>query len=445
MPRFTSLFAILCLSVGCDFSEAPDLAQQGSASTTPADLQLGQLEESGIELPEGFEPIESGVLLADLDADMVDEDDGLSPEALEDLAAADASWYSPSGERYEALLVLENGEAFGRLGTATEHEEPGPENNYGMNLGISDEEAFELALAHASLGEELSKTGGAEPGNTNVLAAETPVLPGILGDDLDDDRRTRPSEASMTNFPARTVGALNTTSSPGFTGCTGTLIGPRHVITASHCVLSSTGVWTTSGLWHPGQTRTAHPNAGGTAVAWSGVYARDWRVGREFEYAVLILEDRANVASMGWLGVAYWSGSSDYNGRNARILGYPSRSTSNAWQKCKASPFASDNCGGWMYRDQQNLTSSSFISSGELQYDIDTSSNQSGSTILTDVSSLGWVTLGIHYGCSSTTPWDGCSGSGLNRSSRFRTSMWNDVCSWITSTPSAHGTHSICN
>ncbi len=381
--------------------------------------------------------------LADSDAEVRDVDDGLSQEELKDLAIADASWYSPDGSRYEALLVLEDGTAFGRLGPATEHEEPGPGNNYGMNLGISNEEAFELA--QASLGEELMQDDGLQPGNPSTFGTQTPILPGILGDDLDDDRRTRRGAATMTNFPARTVGSLNTTTAPGFTGCTGTLVGPRHVLTVSHCVLSSTGTWTTSGFWHPGQTRSTHPNAGGTAVAWSGVVARDWRGGREFEYAILFLEDRANVANLGWLGVAYWSGSSGYSGRNARILGYPSRSASNAWQHCKASPFASDNCGGWMYRDQQNLTSSSYISSGELRYDIDTSSSQSGSSVLTDVGSLGWVTLGVHYGCSNTTPWDGCGGSGLNRSSRFRSSMWNDVCSWIGSVSSAHGTHSVCN
>src|SRR5690606_12618913 len=115
--------------------------------------------------------------------------------------------------------------------------------------------------------------------------------------------------------------------------------------------------------------------------------------------------------------------SSNYNGLNARVLGYPRRSASDDYMKCKESPFGSNNCGGWMYRDQQNLTSSSYISSGELQYDIDTTADQSGSTVLTELSGGSWVSLGVHYGCSTpTAQWGGCYGSSLNRSSRFRTS-----------------------
>jgi hypothetical protein len=47
----------------------------------------------------------------------------------------------------------------------------------------------------------------------------------------------------------------------------------------------------------------------------------------------------------------------------------------------------------------------------------------------------------FHYG----NPLGGCTGTSLNQAARFRTSMYNDVCSWISSVSSSHATHPNCN
>lgn len=43
--------------------------------------------------------------------------------------------------------------------------------------------------------------------------------------------------------------------------------------------------------------------------------------------------------------------------------------------------------------------------------------------------------MAIHYGPSGN----------YNAGSRFRTSMWNDICTWIADVPSSYATHSLCN
>ena len=43
--------------------------------------------------------------------------------------------------------------------------------------------------------------------------------------------------------------------------------------------------------------------------------------------------------------------------------------------------------------------------------------------------------MAVHYGPNGS----------YNAGARFRTSMWNDVCTWIADVPSAYGTHGLCN
>lgn len=235
---------------------------------------------------------------------------------------------------------------------------------------------------------------------------------------------------------ARTIGALNGTSSAGFTNCTGTRVGPRHVLTAAHCVLSEEGAWTTSGWFHPGQTNSTHPNTGGTAVSWSGVYARDYRVSRRWDYALLYLQDRADSTALGWMGVNWWNSASSYDGLLASLYGYPTKTGSSDLRRCQASALTSKNCDGWMYGHSDVLDSNAFRGDEQLEYDIDTGPAQSGSAVWRNNN-----VLGVHWGCAT---WGGCSDTGRNRAARFRQNMWDDVCGWIAEVDSAFGSHSLC-
>ena len=86
-----------------------------------------------------------------------------------------------------------------------------------------------------------------------------------------------------------------------------------------------------------------------------------------------------------------------------------------------------------MYRDSNNLSIASFLSTNQLRYDIDATGGQSGSSVITKTNGT-WNILGIHWGYSSD--W--------NRAARFRQSMWDDVCSMIALVPSAYGSHPGC-
>ena len=390
--RVLGIFGALSVGIGCG-----DEAVEGSF-TGEFDVQAEGLERT----------YEVRLAAVGEESRGMSEAFGLPESALKRIrskAEIDPSWQSKSGGRFEAMLVLEDGTAFGQRSLAIESPVPSETNGFGGYAG-------EIGLSERSV---------------------------ILGGDLEDDRRFRTTSLNtLRSYPYRTIGALNNTQLPGWTGCTGTKIGPRAVLTNSHCVLDENGNWTTNGWWHPGQTRTEHPNAGGTAVRWSGVFARDWRIHRKFDYAIIFLEDRANAVSLGWMGVNWWNGASSYNNQLVALRGYPARSSSLDSRKCNASPFASKNCGGWMYSDLAILSSSSFREGGsdddQLAYDIDTTAGQSGSAVYRVSNN---AILGVHWGYFG--------GASSNFAARFRSSMWNDVCAWIRAVPSQHASHSLCN
>ena len=62
----------------------------------------------------------------------------------------------------------------------------------------------------------------------------------------------------------------------------------------SKITMGSDGTLRTSGFFNPGQNSTTAVNG---SIRWSGVYLRDWRLGRDYDYALLYLEDTQDVAS----------------------------------------------------------------------------------------------------------------------------------------------------
>ena len=420
-----------------------------------ANAPARHLTASEVRVPPGMELAPNPAKLA---SDCTETADsavaGLSQRQVESLRDEDLAWRAADGTRYESMLVLADGTSYGRKSASpTIATIPNEGNRFGAFEGDppSDEEIAQgvEVLEQANAGAD--PEGSAELDvsvEENPFANEDNLARGIIGSTLNSDRRSRTTQtAQLTAYPLRTIGTLNNQSVanvPASTqNCTGTKVGPRHVLTASHCVLSATGSMVTSGWFHPGQTNDAHPNTSGTAVSWSGVALRDWRGGnsnRRYDYALLYLDDRLDSYSLGWLGIEWWNSSGSYNGKNADINGYPYKAGGQDAWRCKASVLSPKECDGWMYFDAAVLDANAFRSDEQLEYDIDTSKGQSGSALKRNAGGGAWTALGVNWGCDG---FGGC-GSSRNRAARFRQSMFDDVCAWIKVAPSAHGQHPIC-
>lgn len=385
---------LLCGMLAASLSVIGCAAEDDVDSLENAPINIEQVVG---ELDSSWEPTALPVTVSE-DMPNIDILKADTPEAREQLAIdgeRDKTWRSANGDRYTSMLVLPDGSSYGRTADAAGATPPSMENDF----GAATMEDFDV------------------------------VAQRIWTDTSLDDRYR---SSSTSTFSRRVVGSLSSSGNTQSGGCTATKIGPRALLTASHCILNgTTGNITTSGWFNPGQTSTTTPNG---SFRWRGAYLRDHRLGRKYDYAVLFLDDNSSAVGLGWMGVNYWNSESSYTGKVATLRGYPCGSNRSCGQitaqRCAASPRADKRCDGWMYSHSASIPSNSWSVSGELRINNDGSSGQSGSAVFRNN-----AVLGTYWG----------SRSGQNYATRFRQSMWNDVCGWIGSVPSAFGSHSLCN
>lgn len=126
------------------------------------------------------------------------------------------------------------------------------------------------------------------------------------------DERKRVTDT--TSFPNRAIGRLAL-------GCTGTLIGPRVVLTAGHCIYDlKTKKFLKDLDFSPGQNAKSYPYG---TVKWTHAtttkaYTEQGKT--EWDFAVVILKDPIG-NSVGYMGYGYNDG---MNSGNININGYPS-------------------------------------------------------------------------------------------------------------------------
>jgi V8-like Glu-specific endopeptidase len=274
----------------------------------------------------------------------------------------------------------------------TKQEESRPTNPFNFRTRVQFNDGLELM--GSNVGSD-ARTDERDKKGEPQLDANGNLINSVIGSDQ------RVNITNTTVYPWRAVTKLFVRWPNGQGGgCSGTMISPRHVLTAGHCVYQDAkGGWADSIEVVPGLDGYYKPYGSAYASFFRSVTAWTVDANPEADYALITL-DRNIGNTVGWFGYGNWS---NLEGVTGHLAGYPG-----------------DLGGGReMYYDYDPIQDTN---DKRLFYQIDTFNGQSGSGVYRKIDGNRYV-MGVHA--------YGNGGDGFNKATRINSSRFDRIQGWI--------------